>query len=480
MHPNQCFRPAVLSAPVFRTAALLAALCLAMSASALMDYRPRLRPAARLAISEDPTQAKRSIDALRAHGPDGLETLMEEYGPDIQRRLAQPAGRFTPDEEARWKRISAAIDTVAAQKDAHASGLYWYTDLEQARAASRASGRPILSLRLLGTLDTDFSCANSRFFRTVLYPNAEVSRTLRDRYVLHWQSVRPVPKVTIDMGDGRVIQRTITGNSIHYVLDSAGRPVDAIPGLYGPGAFLRALGEAGRAVAKLNELPDDSARRDYLADWHVARLAAVDAAWERDLSQINGGAPTRAVARQSRGATARKGSPTAAEAATRATAKSAAEVPIVRALDRGALTLRPAAADEATWSRIAALPAHAADARLDPSSRSLVVSKGPPAATAAPLTVTKLRVEDPMVRLFASLQRNVAEDTVRNEYTFHRTIHEWFATRQPETLESTADRLNERVYADLFLTPSTDPWLGLAPRDAYSALDGDGIKASVR
>jgi hypothetical protein len=41
------------------------------------------------------------------------------------------------------------------------------------------------------------------------------------------------------------------------------------------------------------------------------------------------------------------------------------------------------------------------------------------------------------------------------------------------------DRLNERVYAELFLTPSSDPWLGLAPRDAYSALDGDGIKLSA-
>jgi hypothetical protein len=35
--------------------------------------------------------------------------------------------------------------------------------------------------------------------------------------------------------------------------------------------------------------------------------------------------------------------------------------------------------------------------------------------------------------------------------------------------------LNEKVYAELFLTPSSDPWLGLKPNNAYSALDGDGI-----
>lgn len=31
------------------------------------------------------------------------------------------------------------------------------------------------------------------------------------------------------------------------------------------------------------------------------------------------------------------------------------------------------------------------------------------------------------------------------------------------------------VYAELFLTPKSDPWLGLKPSDAYSALDHDGV-----
>jgi hypothetical protein len=36
--------------------------------------------------------------------------------------------------------------------------------------------------------------------------------------------------------------------------------------------------------------------------------------------------------------------------------------------------------------------------------------------------------------------------------------------------------LNEWVYAELFLTPSKDPWLGLAPPDVYTALDGNGLE----
>jgi hypothetical protein len=42
------------------------------------------------------------------------------------------------------------------------------------------------------------------------------------------------------------------------------------------------------------------------------------------------------------------------------------------------------------------------------------------------------------------------------------------------------DSLNEWVYAELFLTPSKDPWLGLAPSDVYTALDGNGRVEPVR
>ncbi len=85
---------------------------------------------------------------------------------------------------------------LCTQRDCYASKLYWYTDLEQAKEKAKATGKPILSLRLLGKLDQDLSCANSRFFRVALYPNAEISKLLQDRYILHWKSVRPAPKVT--------------------------------------------------------------------------------------------------------------------------------------------------------------------------------------------------------------------------------------------------------------------------------------------
>ncbi len=181
---------------------------------------------ARAVLSEDANEADSAIAELRTLGPEGLRVLFQVYADDISRETA------TSELTAQSQRLNAALDAVSQQKDSYLSGLYWYTDMAQARAAAHATGKPILSLRLLGKLSEEFSCANSRFFRAVLYSNTEVSKILRERFILHWQTVRPAPRVTIDFGDGRKLEGTITGNSIHYVLDAEGQALDALPGLY--------------------------------------------------------------------------------------------------------------------------------------------------------------------------------------------------------------------------------------------------------
>ena len=77
-----------------------------------------------------------------------------------------------------------------------------------------------------------------------------------------------------------------------------------------------------------------------------------------------------------------------------------------------------------------------------------------------------------MLRLFVSLESSIALDTVKNEYRFHRKIHEWLASAN---YRPDVEMLNERVYAELFLTPSSDPWLGLAPENVYTALPNGGV-----
>ncbi|MGB7208741.1 MAG: hypothetical protein WBD27_08795, partial [Pyrinomonadaceae bacterium] len=146
------------------------------------------------AVSGNETESAEAIRKVREMGPEGLNGLFTTYAADIKKY------RETGQESENWKKIAAALDTVAMQKDSYAAQLYWYTDLEEAKRAAHASDKPILTLRLLGNLNEEFSCANSRLFRSILYPNSEISKYLRENYILHWKSVRPAPRVTIDFG----------------------------------------------------------------------------------------------------------------------------------------------------------------------------------------------------------------------------------------------------------------------------------------
>src|SRR5262245_22789761 len=107
------------------------------------------------ALSPDRRVADAAIATLREVGPEGLQQLIAEWPPEMLNESWVP--------EADKQRLIAALDAVGGQHDNEAARLYWYTDLAKAQAAAKASGRPILSLRLLGRLDDELSCANSRF-----------------------------------------------------------------------------------------------------------------------------------------------------------------------------------------------------------------------------------------------------------------------------------------------------------------------------
>src|SRR5262245_24827359 len=226
-HPQTPFATFTPFTPLFTLAALL---LIATSAFPCGSYFTEidLKKHAQRAVSENSAEAAPAITVLRAKGAAGLAAFLAVHQEEIQRHVTPPISPLQTNGtiDARWERLRKALDTIGGQRDCAASRLFWHTDLAKAKAAAHASGKPILSLRLLGRLDEELSCANSRFFRTALYANEEVSLALREHFVLHWESVRPVPKITIDFGDGRKLERTITGNSIHYVLNADGRPIE--------------------------------------------------------------------------------------------------------------------------------------------------------------------------------------------------------------------------------------------------------------
>jgi hypothetical protein len=428
------------------------------------------------------------IEKLRATGQEVLDKLAEtraliakvrdeevpKVGPEKQAALLA-------DYKSRIDRVEKLMDQVGKQKYCSRSRLFWHTNLEEAKAAAKASGKPILSLRMLGNLDEEFSCANSRFFRTTLYANAEISAALRSGYVLHWKSVRPVPKVTIDFGDGRKLERTLTGNSIHYILTPDGEVVDALPGLYGPKAFLQKITDGAALAKNVADLPADQ-RNATLVRYHRTRFEAIGNEFANDLAtarqvalEVAAAASSQQGQQLARTEQAQQGAPKAnlVVAANRiAQPKARVESRLVAA----AMPTAPAPEefqDEVMWRAIAAL--HAEDSQLDNASRDLIRSENPLAAIAGRLAMTKRIVEDPLLRLVRSLQESIALDTVRNEYQLHRRIHGWLAevSYRPDV-----EALNTRVYGEVFLTPETDPWLGLAPADAYTALPNGGVVAT--
>ena len=395
--------------------------CGPLPASALHSLAER-------AVSPDPAVATNAITLLRFQGPAGLQALFDAHDSLIRQHQADLNRILPPKLSPKWQRLQTALDSVSAQRDCYASHLYWYTNLEAAKNAAHDARKPILSLRLLGNLDEEYSCANSRFFRTTLYANTEVSQYLRDHFILHWQSVRPVPRITIDFGDGRKIERTITGNSIHYVLDANGRPVDGLPGLYGPKAFLKALADAEPIALKCATLSDND-REDYLRKFHSDRYATILQAWNQDMKALG-----------------------------------SEEIPMLKSFQT---------ADDTTWLQLARL--HASDSQLDASSITLISTKYPTAKEAARMAVSKTAVENPLTSALRNLQNSIAEDTVRNEYQLHSQIHEWFMNG---TASSDLAKFNSLVYAKLFLTPDSDPWLGLVPANTITALDNNGLVQS--
>ncbi|MGB7926455.1 MAG: hypothetical protein WCF57_24670 [Pyrinomonadaceae bacterium] len=417
---------------------------------------------ARLAVSENTSESLPAISTLREMGPAGLRVLFEVYRDEIERHAVDSS---TPQASTPlWQRLAAALDAVSQQRDSYTSGLYWHTDIERAKEESRKSGKPILSLRLLGKLTDEYSCANSRFFRAALYSNRAVSAYLRDHFILHWKTVRAVPRVTVDYGDGRKLERTLTGNSIHYILDADGRPIDALPGLYGPAAFMRGLAQA-EAVSKETAGQSLEKRADILRRYHQARIDAAAADWLADTKKVGGKIPSDIAARTSSNADP----PSAAEAGARAATKAVTESSIINGITTDAVALT-AVTDEETWNKIAAL--HDGDAKLDDNSIALIRRQTPLASeTTVSADKSKRPSQDQLSRIVRKFERYMALDTVRNEYMLRSKLHAWLSLQPNRDVDS----LNEKVYAELFLTPSSDPWLGLLSPDTYTALENGGI-----
>lgn len=194
---------------------------------------------------------------------------------------------------------------------------------------------------------------------------------------------------------------------------------------------------------------------------HRERLNATNLDWVADIQKTGGKVPQGLVVTRSE-----DGTPAAIEIASRAITKAITERSILRSMMAGTEALG-AVTDEATWNKIAML--HMADAQLDSHSISLIKRKTQNAFMAGG---PKTSLESALANLVQKLQMNIALDTVRNEYLLHPKLHAWLVA---DSRRDNVDALNEKVYAELFLTPASDPWLGLFSAETYTALENGGI-----
>lgn len=399
-------------------------------------------------LAEEDVVWRDSVEALRTTGPQALTAMLEaiERDPDL---AADPS---------RW---SDRLDAVCGMKDCADARLFWYTDLDAALKQARATGRPVLSLRLLGRLDEELSCANSRLFRLALYSKPDISETLRGGWVLHWNTVREVPTVTVRFGADRAggerrLEGTITGNSIHYVLDTRGRIVDALPGLYGPGAFVEALAVAGARAIEASDEADSEfviAQREY----HGSHARATRKMLETDLERLGySRLETLVVAVNRRGNSEQRNQirefarRSAADAAWRAATKAQIETEVLKAvvLDPGS---PGASGPTIDWPALGRLHGEWAD----------------PIPIDTKLLERLLPLGANQGLALATLRNLFLADTARNELMLRPVLRRWLADSTPKR---DLEAFDERVYADLFLTPLSDPWLGLSPENLYTAL----------
>ena len=392
----------------------------------------------------------RAIGELRSYGPGGLKSFIEFSQEDLERyraSAAEGAGRFGAGD--RWAGLVKAIDAIAGQYDAAWSELYWFTNFEEAKELAQRSGKPILSLRLLGRLDEELSCANSRFFRSTLYANERVAALLRDRFILHWESVRPAPVITIDYGDGRTLKTTITGNSIHYVLTPDGTVVDALPGLWSPEDFVAILTDAIHTANLVSENPDEV--MVTLTQYWQGHLDGID--FRRKDHGILPGEPLAGRAR-----------PNGLAAQNLTVSKAMAELPLARRagprLDR-----RLAELGVDRWQ-----VAGAAEPPCKFDSRSSALIR------ASSTNLTGAAHELQWAQTLMIFGRTVAADSLFNRLGLRRDVLAMLC--QTPALAQDQTLLNARVYAEVFLTPDSDPWLGMYEPSTFSGLWGGPAHAA--
>ena len=108
----------------------------------------------------------------------------------------------------------------------------------------------------------------------MLFSNDAVATFVNKYFEPVWESVRPVPILRLDFGNGNVITRTLHGNIATYVCTAEGQVLDILPGIYTRAAYLDQLTQF-RLLANYVDQQGKDKRAARLREYHKAQAKAL-------------------------------------------------------------------------------------------------------------------------------------------------------------------------------------------------------------
>jgi hypothetical protein len=108
----------------------------------------------------------------------------------------------------------------------------------------------------------------------VLFSNDQLVKFIHESFEPVWESVRPVPTLTLDFGNGKTITRTLHGNIASYVCTAEGQVLDILPGMYSTEAYLNQLNQMWLLHAYLLK-KEPAEREKALREYHQTQADAL-------------------------------------------------------------------------------------------------------------------------------------------------------------------------------------------------------------
>jgi hypothetical protein len=264
----------------------------------------------------------------------------------------------------------------------------------------------------------------------VLLSDPKVQKVLNRDFVTAWESVGAVPKVTIDFGNGKKMQRTLGGNTLMSVVLPDGRVIDSLPGIYTPEDFLANL-QAIKGVLKMSGgVAQAEANPKDICNWH-------------------------------------KGSASQGLGFAMTTSKTAVETPLLARL----LADNPVGAPVVNTNNIN-LPTRTGLITLPPTSPQVLMGSGPePPNYAFSFEKASMRLVDkskiPAENLppiststpEAEGMQVIKEDSRINQQLTRPVVHLYFASLDDKLPDVATCR--DTIYDKILHTPLNDPYLGL-------------------